>query len=176
MRHPGLSPSPVLPQWRRRWLLTALLAGGWLGWLARADAAQGSTPRRPPARWPDAPPAALIALVDHLLPADDMSPAASALKVPEALWREARADVGLTAFVWNGCSWLDRYGEGFASLEEAEREALCQWMAKAGWDTAQRRFFHWVRERAVTRYYSHPASWRGMPFERPPQPLGFPEV
>ncbi len=50
MRHPWLRASPSLPrltQWRRRWLLAALASGGWLGLLARADAAVAVAPRRP---------------------------------------------------------------------------------------------------------------------------------
>lgn len=163
---------PSLPQWRRRWLLGALLTGGLLGWLARADAA-ASVRRAPRARATPAPPAALIALLDHLIPADELTPAASALRVPQQMWAEAQTQPELLRLAEVGCTWLDRYGDGFASLQFEEREALVAWMARAPWESPQRRLFYWARERGMTLYYAQPASWRGLPITRPPQPLGY---
>ncbi|MFT3856067.1 MAG: gluconate 2-dehydrogenase subunit 3 family protein [Aquabacterium sp.] len=184
MRQPAQRLWPSLPHLRRRWFLQALMAGGFIGWLARLDAqAAVSRPQAASAQeggrggsrgpMPPAMPPALPVLVDHLIPADELTPAGSALGVPAAMWREALADAELSAFVKGGCAWLDRYGDGFASLADDEREALCVWMSRADWETPQRRFFHWVRERAFSLYYAQPVSWRGMPFERPPQPIGF---
>lgn len=163
---------PSLPQWRRRWLLGALLTGGLLGWLARADAAV-AVRRRAPARAAAAAPPALVALLDHLIPADELTPAASALQVPQRLWTEAQTQPELLRLVDVGCTWLDRYGDGFASLEFDEREALVAWMARAPWESPQRRLFYWARERGMALYYAQPASWRGLPITRPPQPLGY---
>lgn len=163
---------PRLPQWRRRWLLGALLTGGLLGWLARADAA--ASVRRPrPGQATASPPEALVALLDHLIPADDLTPAASALQVPQRLWAEAQQDPALLKLVETGCAWLDRYGDGFALLRPEEREVLVAWMARAPWEAPQRRLFYWARERGMTLYYAQPASWRGLPISRPPQPLGY---
>lgn len=165
---------PSLPQWRRRWLLGALLTGGLLGWLARADAAVGV--RRRPAAPTEAGatvPPALVALLDHLIPADALTPAASALQVPQRLWAEARTQPDVLRLLEVGCAWLDRYGDGFASLAFDERETLVAWMARAPWEAPQRRLFYWARERGMALYYAQPAAWRGLPIHRPPQPLGY---
>lgn len=176
MRHPRLNAWPSLnrlPQWRRRWLLAALVSGGWLGSLARADAAVALAKARPD-RQPRASgqPAALLVFIDHLIPADELTPAASTLQVHQRVWDEASRDPDGVRLVRTVCQWLDGYGEGFATLSEAERETLVVWMSTAPWESPQRRFFHWVRERAFTTYYSQPASWRGLPVQRPPQPIG----
>lgn len=186
MRHPWLRSSPSLPRlphWRRRWLLAALASGGWLGLLARADAAVAVAPRRPkrqraaatqphlqPHLQPQPP--ALRAFIDHLIPADDLTPAASTLQVHQRVWDDARTQADGVRLLRTVCQWLDGYGDGFATLSEAERETLVAWMSTAPWESPQRRFFHWVRERAFAHYYSQPASWRGLPVQRPPQPMG----
>lgn len=165
---------PTLPQWRRRWFLGALLAGGLLGWAARADAkaAVHRTRVKPASQRGADQPAALSAFIDHLIPADELTPAASALRVPGLIWQQARSDADLRRLIEVVCTWMDRYGEGFAALQFDEREALVAWMAKAPWESPQRRFFHLVRDRALTLYYTQPASWKGLPIQRPPQPIG----
>lgn len=166
---------PALPQMRRRWLLGALLTGGMLGWLARADAATATSPRRAAAggrRNTQAMPAALPLFLDHLIPADELTPSASSLKVHDRIWLAAQTDAGLLRLISVVCDWLDSYGEGFGTLHIDERDALLQWMSKAPWESPQRRFFHWMRTQAFTLYYTQPASWVGLPIERPPQPLG----
>jgi len=164
---------PRLPQWRRRWLLAALVSGGWLGVLARADAAVALDRRRARSKSsPPAQPQTLRVFIDHLIPADELTPAASVLQVHQRVWDETLRDPDGVRLVSMVSDWLDGYGEGFASLSEAERDTLVAWMSAAPWESPQRRFFHWVRERAFTHYYSQPASWRGLPVQRPPQPMG----
>lgn len=166
---------PSLPKLRRRWFLGALLAAGMLGWVARADAARSASKVRtkPHAKGLlNQIPSALTPFIDHLIPADELTPAASALKVPDSIWQQALGDPQLRHLIDVVCQWLDHYGEGFAALQPDEREVLVQWMSKAPWDSPQRRFFHWVRERAFTLYYTQPASWKGLPTDRPPQPIG----
>ena len=184
MRHRLLStwPSLAWPQWRRRWFLAALASGGWLGAVARAEAqvsvkgrgGRGGRAQTEPQRGTprSAQPATLRAFIDHLIPADDLTPAASTLQVHQRVWAEAQQDPDGVRLMVLVCRWLDGYGDGFDRLSEAERETLVAWMAKAPWESPQRRFFHWVRERAFTHYYSQPASWRGLPVQRPPQPMG----
>ena len=184
MRHRLLStwPSMAWPRWRRRWFLAALVSTGWLGAVARAEAQVSVKGRRglggraqtePQRGTPrSAQPATLRAFIDHLIPADDLTPAASTLQVHQRVWAEAQQDPDGVRLVGTVCRWLDGYGDGFERLSEAERETLVAWMAKAPWESPQRRFFHWVRERAFTHFYSQPASWRGLPVQRPPQPMG----
>ncbi len=168
---------PSLPQWRRRWLLAALMSAGWWGSMARAEAQTtaraaalmaGRGKRRAGGGMPDT----FVHFVDHLIPADDLTPAASGLKVPQRVWSEALLEPEGQRLVSVVCQWLDSYGEGFARLSWDEREALVRWISTAPWSSPQRRFFHWVRERAFTHYYSQAPSWRGLPVQRPPQPVG----
>lgn len=160
--------------WRRRWFLHALLGGGLLGWLARADAKAGSKGLRVRGNGhaQSTMPQALAPFIDHLIPADAFTPAASALDVPGRIWQQALADVDLRHLIETVCAWLDRYGEGFAALQPDEREVLVTWMSTAPWESPQRRFFHLIRERAFTLYYTQPAAWKGLPVQTPPQPLG----
>lgn len=176
MRHPRLNAWPSLnrlPQWRRRWLLAALVSAGWLGVLARAEAAVAvAKVRHVRPQQGLGQQAVLRTFIDHLIPADELTPAASTLQVHQRVWDEASGDPDGLRLVQTVCQWLDGYGEGFAKLSEAERETLVAWMSAAPWESPQRRFFHWVRERAFTLYYSQPRSWRGLPVQRPPQPMG----
>ncbi|HYR24562.1 MAG TPA: gluconate 2-dehydrogenase subunit 3 family protein [Aquabacterium sp.] len=169
-------PWPVLPQLRRRWFLRALCAGGLLGWLAQVDArvarARPGRAAKPVADATDMP-AAWTPFLDHLIPADAFTPAASALAVPQQLWRLAQQDPPFRQLIeWN-CVWLDRYGDGYAGLRPDEREVLMQWMAQAPWEAPQRRFFHLVREQAFMLYYGDPRAWSGLSLTHPPQPQGY---
>lgn len=121
---------------------------------------------------PVAIPGALTPFIDHLIPADQLTPAASAFNVPAAIWEQAQADGELRRLVDTVCLWLDRYGDGFATLSLDEREVLVAWMAAAPWEAPQRRFFHVIRERAFTLYYTQPRALKGLPMQRPPQPMG----
>lgn len=167
---------PVLPRLRRRWFLRALCAGGLLGWLAQVEAVVAA-PRRvraPASRAGQAHlPAALSPFIDHLIPADELTPAASAWDVPQRLWQQAQDEPAFRQLIEWTCDWLDRYGDGYAALHHDEREVLMQWMAKAPWDAPQRRFFHLVREEAFKLYYSDSRAWVGLPLNHPPQPQGF---
>lgn len=166
---------PVLPQLRRRWFLRALCAGGLLGWLAQLDAVAGSSPVRHPVKAASQPamPAALAPFVDHLIPADEFTPAASALRVPQTMWQRALQEPAFRQLIEWTCGWLDRYGDGYAALHPDEREVLMQWMAQAPWEAPQRRFFHVVREQAMALYYSDQRAWAGLPLSHPPQPMGY---
>lgn len=171
---PSLSSLSPLPQLRRRWFLGALLTGGLLGWAARADAkaAVQRTRLKPVSQGRADMPPALRVFIDHLIPADELTPAASALRVPDHIWQQAQDDADLRRLIEVVCAWMDRYGDGFAALQPDEREALVKWMSTAPWESPQRRFFHLVRDRAFTLYYTQPAAWKGLPIQRPPQPIG----
>lgn len=117
-------------------------------------------------------PPALSAFIDHLIPADDLTPAASALNVPGDIWQQAQDDANLLRLISAVCAWMDRYGEGFAALQFDEREVLVKWMSIAPWESPQRRFFHLIRDRAFTLYYTQAVALKGLSIQRPPQPIG----
>jgi len=161
----------VTRQWRRRWFLAALGATGPLGWLASRDALAASPGRRvaagskAPASWP--------VFLDHLIPADELTPSASQVRIDVSLWSEVRQDDAYLQLVTFGCQWIDRYHpQGFAGLTDDEREQLVTWMSQAPWESPQRRFFQLVRDHAMTLYYALPEARKGSLLEDPPQPLG----
>jgi hypothetical protein len=165
-----LVPS-VTRQWRRRWFLSSLGGLGMWGWLASREALAARPARavqsaaRAPASW--------VLFLDHLIPADALSPSASGLQVDRQLWSEVRQDAEYLRLVVFGCQWLDRYHPlGFAGLSEPEREKLLTWMSQAPWEAPQRRFFDLVRDHAMTLYYLQPQARHGTLLEAPPQPMG----
>jgi hypothetical protein len=150
---------------RRRFLV-------WLGALAPASALARGWPRAARRRVE----ATLAAYVDTLLPADALTPAASALGVHRELTGIAAADAGLRQLFETGCDWLDRAAaEAFHNTSPRVRETVVAWMADSDPEQGPRRFYEIVRQRALEAYYSHPAAWGGLPLTAPPQPLGHPE-
>ena len=119
----------------------------------------------------------LTAFLDTLIPADAASPSASEAGVTDRLMAEAGRDPTYARLIQVGCRWIDvQTGGEFAGAPEAARILVAEWMSKAALDTPPRRFFDLVRDHALALYYTVPASWRGSPFERPPQPIGYPEI
>ncbi|HEX5372440.1 MAG TPA: gluconate 2-dehydrogenase subunit 3 family protein [Aquabacterium sp.] len=141
-------------------------------WLASRDAlaarpgsSGAARTTRMPAAWPT--------LLDHLIPADELTPSATQLQIDKRLWSEVLKDDDYARLVRFGCEWLDRYHpEGFRGLGADEREQLVLWMSQAPWEAPQRRFFELVRDHAMKLYYLEPVAMRGTPLERPPQPGG----
>jgi hypothetical protein len=74
------------------------------------------------------------ALCDVIIPADDKSPAASALKVPEFIdeWisapypaHEADKKKILTGLEWLATESTKRFGKAFHELDDAQKSAIC---------------------------------------------------
>ncbi len=109
----------------------------------------------------------LTALCDTIIPADDKSPAASQVGVPDFIneWASAPYDYqrsGL-AQIRAGLTWLDaestrRFRKPFAAVTEAERNRICDDIcyepkAKPKFKVAAR-FFDLVRDLAATGFYT----------------------
>jgi hypothetical protein len=130
------------------------------------------------ARKPAAEPGdTLGAWLDTLIPADQ-TPSATQLGIDKALLATAADDSDYRALLTFGRLWLDLQARkrglpGFASLGPEEREAVAAHAAKARPGSGERRFFEITRAYAFTRYYQHPASWPGLGYRGPPQPLGY---
>jgi hypothetical protein len=155
---------------RRRLFLGAAAGGLLAGWLPGAAAAR---PRKGQAVLPEAP-ATLVTFIDFLIPADELTPAASALDLHRQVWDEARRNAVHQRLVEFGCQWLDAAAPGgFAALDDDAREKLAQWLSGAPWESPHRRFFDLVRDRSMFHYYGRQESWKGLPIERPPQPVGY---
>ena len=114
--------------------------------------------------------------VDALLPADELTPAASALNVHNQILNDATHNPALALLIANGCEWINQSFTSFTSLDSMQMERLLLAMSKAEWDTGPRNFYHEMRDRAVMYYYADPKAWVGSVINRPPQPIGYPEV
>lgn len=114
------------------------------------------------------------AFCDTLVPADALTPAASALGVPKAILADVSGQALGERLVAAGCAWLDVQCRGdFAAAAEAERIAALERMQAMPWESPPGRFFVVMRNTVMADYYVQPASWRGLALDRPPQPLGF---
>ena len=114
------------------------------------------------------------AFCDTLVPADALTPAASALGVPGAILADVSGDPLGERLVAAGCDWLDERCRGdFAAAAEAVQIAALERMQAMSWGSPPGRFFIVMRDTVMADYYVQPASWRGLALDRPPQPLGF---
>jgi hypothetical protein len=181
-----------------KWILAAgagaLLADPLLSGAARAGAPPGAAPEpgsgygrdpdlmkagRPDEYWPlmftDALRREAAALCDVILPADERSPAASALGVQDfidewvsAPYPENTAD---RPVILEGLAWLDeesvrRYGRGFADAGAAEKAALCSELAAPAPDASElapgSRFFRKFRSLVASGFYTTPAGMKDL--------------
>lgn len=116
----------------------------------------------------------LNAFLDVLIPADELSPSASALGIAERILDEAKDEALFMRLIRVVVAWLDNSAnKDFAALDEKRKVAIVEWMAAAPWESPQRRFFEIMRDRAMWFYYGHAESWGGLPLNAPPQPAGY---
>ena len=115
-----------------------------------------------------------VAFCDTLVPADALTPAASALGVPKAILDDIAGQPLGERLLAAGCDWLDRECQGdFAAATEAARHDALERMQAMPWESPAGRFFVLMRNTVMADYYAQPLSWRGLALDRPPQPLGF---
>ncbi|MEP7303399.1 MAG: gluconate 2-dehydrogenase subunit 3 family protein [Caldimonas sp.] len=147
----------------RRVALAVVLAGTDLPALAAGNASDDPRIAR-----------TFTAFCDTLVPADALTPAASALGVPSAILAEVTGHPLGERLVAAGCAWLDAACRGdFAGSAEAERNAALERMQAMPWESPAGRFFGVMRNTVMADYYAQPLAWRGLALDRPPQPLGF---
>ncbi|MGB8622847.1 MAG: gluconate 2-dehydrogenase subunit 3 family protein [Paracoccaceae bacterium] len=117
----------------------------------------------------------LAAFVDILLPADDLSPAASVLKVHESIADFAEKAPKLDQLLAGGTGWLNQTGTvPFRDLPQSDQVAILRWMEAADPAEGPHAFFFAVRLLAIEFYYADPASIGGFPLNPSPQPAGYP--
>ena len=111
--------------------------------------------------------ATLAALCDTIIPADEKSPSASAVGVPDFIneWASAPYEYqqGALVQIRGGLVWLDgesrrRFGKPYSSLAEAERTAICDdicFQPKARPEhQAGAAFFDLIRDLTATGFYT----------------------
>jgi hypothetical protein len=120
---------------------------------------------------------AAAALCDMILPADDQSPAASSVGVPDFLdewisapYPEQQADRKL---LLDGLAWLDqesksRFGKTFAEAADADRRRICDRICyepeTASELKAAARFFARFRDLAAGGFYTTPQGWKDLQY------------
>lgn len=112
--------------------------------------------------------------LDVLFPADDVSPAASALGVHSDIIDFARDAPQFQKFLAAGTGWLNNTGRGpFHSLPLSDQERVVAWMSTADRNTLPGRFFLLVRLTGVEFYYSKPEVATSFGLNAAPQPAGY---
>ncbi len=115
------------------------------------------------------------ALADVLFPADDLGPAASALRVPDFIdeWVSAPypQQAGDRPVILEGLAWMEaesqrRFGQEFAAAETEQHHAICDdiaWPpdAKPEFRKAAE-FFNRFRNIAAGAYYGTPEGWKAI--------------
>lgn len=118
---------------------------------------------------------AATALADVMLPADDLGPAASELRVVDYVdeWVSAPypSQKNIRPGILKGLDWLDaesgkRFGKVFAGLEAGQQTAICDDICDDGKVKAEfkeaARFFKNFRSLAMGAYYSTPEGWKAI--------------
>ncbi len=117
----------------------------------------------------------LRAFVDVLLPADDVSPAASDLGVDADILTVVEGSETFARLFGLVCDWLDQVGEtAFANLSPDDRGLVLDYMAQAETDVLEGRFYQVVRLLALEFYYARPEALAGLNIDVAPQPAGYP--
>lgn len=119
--------------------------------------------------------AAATALADVILPADELGPAASALRVPDfvdewvsapyATQREGREAI-LAGLAWLDAEAQKRFQKDFAALDGGQQHAICDdicWHedAKPEFRKAAN-FFNQFRSLCAAAYYATPEGWKAI--------------
>jgi hypothetical protein len=152
---------------RRGVLIAALSALFVSGWAGRFASAQQPVPPHDPRTF--------AAFLDVLLPDDGVTPAASALGVPDGI-EEIAGDVEpLRRLIALACDWLDQVADApFHALADTDQQAIVTWMSTADYNQVPRRFYHLTRQLAVELAYADATGVAGLPLAAAPQPLGYP--
>lgn len=162
--------SPARPFSRRQAL--ALIAAALAGAAAHGGTARALAAVTPPGAADVA--ATFTAFCDTLVPADELSPSASALGVPARILAEVEANPMLQRLVGFSAAWLDQAAAGdFARADEGLRDGIVEAMSALPWEAPQRRFFDLMRDLVMGYYYSQPAALKGLATDQPPQPAGY---
>lgn len=120
-------------------------------------------------------PATLDAFLDVLLPADDLSPAASALGIGAEITDFATESPLFERLLAAGCQWLDALdARRFAELPDETQTAVVTFMSTSDFNEVPRRFYHLTRLLAVEFYYARAEAIAGFPLAVAPQPAGYP--
>lgn len=122
----------------------------------------------------------LLALIDTLIPEDDLTPSASRLGLDRQLVHHAQSFENYMALIALGCQWLDDRAQAdqhvsFQHLVEAQRHSIVALAERSLPGSIPRQFFDHVRADLFTFYYSHPDILPSLGLQGAPQPYGYPD-
>lgn len=121
------------------------------------------------------PMASLASVVDTLLPADDVSPSASALGVDRDIADFVADNEMMTRLFVAALDWMDNLGdEPFHNLPLSQQVEVLTFMESADFNAVPGRFYHILRALAVEFYYARAEAVAGLPLDAAPQPNGYP--
>ena len=122
-----------------------------------------------------APMASLAPVVDTLLPADDVSPSASALGVDKDIADFVAENDMMTRLFAAALDWMDHLADRpFRDLTPPEQTEVLTFMESADFNAIPGRFYHILRALAVEFYYARSEAVAGFPLDPAPQPNGYP--
>lgn len=116
---------------------------------------------------------ALRTLCDLILPADDVSPAASAAGAPEYIEALCSRNSRLAQIFRGGLAWLNhqsyaRGGQSFATASDEQRIQILDRIAgrrRASLeDSAGAEFFDWARKLTIDAFYTSPAGYKDVDY------------
>jgi hypothetical protein len=117
----------------------------------------------------------LDVVIDTLLPADDVTPSATALGVSDELMLFAPKGSSLHRLFALGTAWLNTLDErSFAELPSETRQDVLRYMERADYNEVPGRFFQLLRQMSVEIYYAQPQTYVGLSLKPAPQPEGYP--
>jgi gluconate 2-dehydrogenase subunit 3-like protein len=118
--------------------------------------------------------ATLRVLCDLILPADDVSPAASGAGTPEYIDMLCRANEKLALIYHGGLAWLDStcislHGVRFGEASEPQQVAILEKLAyrektPPEWQSGSR-FFDWVRRMTIDGFYTSEAGYKDVGYK-----------
>lgn len=114
--------------------------------------------------------ATLKALCDAILPADEVSPAASVAGAPEYIELLASRNARIAKIFRGGLAWLNAQtqSKAFAQTPPAEQtqllDRICDRRRAASADQPGVEFFDWARRLTVDAFYTHPAGHRDVDY------------
>ena len=121
----------------------------------------------------------LSAYLDTLIPPDE-TPGAVQLNVPGMIISKSKTDRKYRRLIKKGCGWLDaqaKYSNAdrFASLDEDNRQEIVKISSEGDRGSLPGTFFERIRLDAFFFFYGTTESWKGLGYDGPPQPFGFPD-
>lgn len=124
--------------------------------------------------------ATLRAWIDTLVPAEPDFPGALALGVAERIERAIQLEPAYAKLRAQALAWVDDRaresgGVHFADLALEQRNQIVAAAAASAPGSAVRNFFQATLDDALFHTYADQASWVGLGYAGPPQPLGFPD-